>query len=204
MLPPRFVPDREAAAPQRQFLCAAASKTVDESSNVRRVRGPSLSSAAAELLKCASEKEGVTPLSSLSQDFKTTGAYGRSDAWRARTGPPEGAFDGCIFRPPPDPVRDHRIHLHSPITIAGAPGLPRAARRCVLVMTKSVGACRPWARHTLEDGVANAEAPSSREGPTRVFEFVRRSLASARIGLEGDPAVAPKTDASSEYCLTGA
>lgn len=146
----------------------------------------------------------MTPLSSLSQNFNATGAFGQSDAWRARTGPPEGAFDGFNFRPPPSPVRDLRIHLHSPITIAGMPSLPRAARQCVVVMMTSVGVGRPWARHTLEDGVANAEAPSSREGPTRVFEFVHSSLASARLGLDRDPALAPKTDASSEYSLTEA
>jgi len=140
-------------------------------------------------------------LSSLSQDFKTTGAIGWSDARRARTGPPEGASDGLTFRPPPKPVRDHRIHLHPPFTIASDPNLPGSARWRVVVERYLVGACRLRARHTLEDGVANAEAPSSKEGPTRrVFGFVHRSLASARIGMVA-PAVAPQTNASSEYCL---
>jgi hypothetical protein len=63
------------------------------------------------------------------------------------------------------------------------------------------GACRSWMRDTLEDGVANAEAPSSIEGSLR--KFVRRVLASARTGTEGNSPVAPKTDASSVYGLMG-
>ncbi len=60
-------------------------------------------------------------------------------------------------------------------------------------------------RHTLEDGVANAEASSSRKVPQcRVYEFSRRTIASARSAMvTTDPALAPKTDASSKYCVTG-
>ena len=58
---------------------------------------------------------------------------------------------------------------------------------------------------TREDGVANAEAPSSREGPKRcIFNFTRCSFTSARFAVVAHPALAPKTDASTEYGLTGA
>ncbi len=148
-------------------------------------------------------REGPKPLS-LSQDFQVTGTFGRSGAWRAWIGPPEGAFDGSDYRPPTSPVRDHRIHPRSPISIASEPGLPRPARGRVMAMTNSWGACGNRLRHTLEDGVANAEAPSSQEGSLRrIFEFVRRINASARTGTEGNPALAPKTNASSVYGLMG-
>jgi len=150
-------------------------------------------------VECASEREGPKPLS-LSQDFQATGVLGRSDAWRTRIGPPEGASDGYHCRPPISPILDHRIRLRSSISMASEPGLPRPAHWRVMAMT---GACRSSMRHTLEDGVANAEAPSSQEGSLRVFKFVRRFLASARIGTEGNSPLAPKTDASSVYGLTG-
>jgi hypothetical protein len=141
---------------------------------------------------------------SLSQNLKTTGANCRSSAWRARTGPPEGAFDRLTFRPPLALVRDRRIHLHPPFTIASDPNLPGSARWRIVVERTFVWAGSLWVRHTLEDGVANAEAPSSNEGLIRrVFEFVRRSLASARFGLAVCFPVAPKTNSTSEYDLTG-
>lgn len=155
--------------------------------------GPGFASSARQ------RREGPKPLS-LSQDFQATGVHGRSDAWRTRIGPPEGASDGHHCRPPISPILDHRIRLRSSISMASEPGLPRPARRRVMAMT---GACRSSMRHTLEDGVANAEAPSSQEGSLRVFKFVRRFLASARIGTEGNSPLAPKTDASSVYGLTG-
>ncbi len=194
-------------AMQPLYRAAGVIKTVDESLKMRIARGAGPLSAPIRSLcacKCASEKEGVTPLSSLSQDDHATGDFGRSNAWRARTGPPEGAFDGFTIRPPPNSVRDHRNHLQSQITVASEPDPPRSACRRVAVIRNSVWARRPRTRYTLEDGVANAEAPSSREGSIRrVFEFVRRSLAAARIGMDFHPALAPQTDAPSEYCLTG-
>ncbi len=188
---------------QPLFCASEVIKTVDESHRVRIARGAGPLSAPlrGRVLSSARqrEKEGVTPLSSLSQDDQETGVFGRSNAWRARTGPPEGAFDGFTIRPSPSSVRDHRNHLQSPITVASEPDPPRAACWRVVVIRSSVWARRPWARDTLEDGVANAEAPSSREGfIRRVFEFERRSLASARIGMDFYPALAPQTAASSE------
>ena len=177
-------------------------ETVDESLTLRRVRGrPLLELPALEPgFSARQRREGPKPLS-LSQNYQATGAIGRSDAWRAWIGPPEGASDGCNCRPPTSPVLDHRIHLRPPISIVSEPGLPRPARRRVMAMT---GASRSRMRHTLEDGVANAEAPSSIEGSLRrIFKFVRRVLASARTGTEGNSPVAPKTDASSVYGLMG-
>ncbi len=177
-------------------------ETVDESLTLRRVRGrPLLELPALEPgFSARQRREGPKPLS-LSQNYQATGAIGRLDAWRAWIGPPEGASDGCNCRPPTSPVLDHRIHLRPPISIVSEPGLPRPARRRVMAMT---GACRYRMRHTLEDGVANAEAPSSKEGSLRrIFKFVRRVRASTRTGTEGNPALAPKTDASSVYGLMG-
>jgi hypothetical protein len=139
---------------------------------------------------------------SLSLNFKTTGAKCRSDARRVRTGPPQGAFDRLNFRPAPALVRDHRTHLHPLFTNASDTNLPGSARWRVLVERTSVRVRRVWVRHMLEDGVANAEAPSSNEGLLRrVFEFVRRSLASAGTGLAVCFPVAPTTNATSEYYL---
>jgi hypothetical protein len=175
---------------------------VDESLTLRRVRGrPLLRLRALEPeFSARQRREGLKPLS-LSQDLQTTGTLGRLGAWRAWIGPPEGASDGYHYRLPTSPVRDHRIHQRPPISIVSEPGLPRPARQRVMAMT---GACRSWMRDTLEDGVANAEAPSSIEGSLRrIFKFVRRVLASARTGTEGNSPVAPKTDASSVYDLMG-
>jgi hypothetical protein len=180
-------------------------ETVDESLTLRRVRGrpPLVLPALEPGFSARQRREGPKPLS-LSQDYQATGAIGRSDAWRAWIGPPEGASDGYHCRPSTSPVHDHRIHLRPPISIVSEPGLPRPARRLVMAMTTSCGACRFWMRYTLEDGVANAEAPSSKEGSLRrIFKFARRVLASARTGTEGNTTVAPKTDASSVYGLTG-
>ena len=136
-------------------------------------------------------------LTSLSQNHRMTGTYGRLDAWRAWIGPPQGASDGRVCRPLPNPVRDRRNSLQSPTTAVHA--LRQSRPACWRVA--SVGRCVPdirlRLRHTLEDGVANAEAPSSIEGPTRRI-FTRRSSASARIGMARNSALAPKTDASSE------
>ena len=187
------------------FCAPRSAKTVDESHSVSlrgrpdllgSLRGPRCEGA-------RRRREGNKPLS-LSQNSKTTGANCRSSARRARTGPPEGAFDRFTFRPPPALVRDHRTRLHPPFTMASDPSLPGSGRWRIVVERTFVWARRLWVRHTLEDGVANAEAPSSIEGLIRrVFEFVRRSLASARIGLAVCLPVAPKTNTTSEYCLTG-
>ena len=177
-------------------------ETVDESLTLRRVRGrPPLRLRALEPGLSARQRRGGPKPLSLSQNYQATGTLGRSGAWRAWTGPPEGASDGYHYRPPTSPVRDHRIHQLPPISIASEPGLPRPARRRVVAMT---GARWARMRHTLEDGVANAEAPSSKEGSLRrIFKFVHRVSASARTGTEGNSALAPKTDASSVYGLTG-
>jgi hypothetical protein len=147
-------------------------------------------------------REGLKPLS-LSQDYQATGAFSQSDARRTWIGPPEGASDGCHGRPPTSPVRDLRIRLRPPIAIVSELGPPRLARRRVMAINRQ-GASRSWMRYTLEDGVANAEAPSSQEGSLRrLFEFERRVPAPARNGTEGNPALAPKTNASSVYGLMG-
>ena len=164
------------------------------------LRGPtSRGSGSGADYECASETEGQKALYSLSQNCLTTGAIGRLDARRAWIGPPQGASAGSVSRPLPNPIRDRRNHLQSPTTAVHAPCQSRPA--CWRVA--SVGRCVPDSRlrlrHTLEDGVANAEAPSSSEGPTRrIFSFTRRSSASARIGMARNSALAPKTDASSE------
>jgi hypothetical protein len=53
-------------------------------------------------------------LTSLSQDCRSTGTYGRLDAWRAWIGPPQGASTGWVRRLLPNPVRDRRNLLQSP------------------------------------------------------------------------------------------
>jgi len=151
-------------------------------------------------LSARQRREGPKPLS---LDYQATGSLSQSGAWRTWIGPPEGAFDGCHGRPPTSPVRDLCIRLRRPIAIVSELDLPRPARQRVMAI-KHHGASRPRMRHTLEDGVANAEAPSSQEGSLRcLFEFERRVLTSARNGTEGNPALAPKTDASSVYGIMG-
>ena len=179
---------------------------MDESRTLAAVKGvgpaQALALAPGFTSSARQRREGPKPLS-LSQDYQATGALSRSDAWRTRIGPPEGASDGCHCRPPASPVRDLRIHLRPPIAIVSELGLPRPARQRVMAINH-YGASRSRMRHTLEDGVANAEAPSSQEGSfRRLFEFERRVLGSARNGTEGDPTLAPKTDASSVYGLMG-
>jgi hypothetical protein len=204
-----ILPNRATGPAMQPLFCSPkTAKTVDESLTVALARGagPSSGSACnrsgARVLESARQRrEGASPLS-LSQDLKTTGAIGRSNARRAWTGPPEGPFDRFYPRPPPAPVRDRRTHLYPPFTTASAPSLPGSACWRIVVGRNSVRA-RRCLRHLLEDGVANAEAPSSNEGLIRrVFEFAR-SLASARIGLAVSVPVAPTTETSAEYCLTG-
>lgn len=111
--------------------------------------------------ECASEKEGQPPLNSLSQDCLATGAIGRLDAWRAWIGPPQGASAGSVCRPLPNPVRDRRNLLQSPTTAVQSPRPSRPVRWRVAYVGSCVPGRWPRLRHTLEDGVANAEAPSS-------------------------------------------
>ena len=112
---------------------------------------------------------------------------GRLDAWRAWIGPPQGASAGLDCRPLPNPVRDRRNLLQSPTTAVQAPRPSRPVCWRVASVGRCVPELRPRLRHTLEDGVANAEAPSSSEGPThRIFLFTRRSFASARIGMASE------------------
>ncbi len=145
---------------------------------------------------------GQLPLDSPCKNSRMTDAISRLDAWRAWTGPPQGASAGFVCRPPPSPVHDRRKPLHSPMTATQASRPPRAARRRV-VRIGFVSGCTA-SRHLLEDGVENAEAPSSYEGPThRIFSFSRCILASASNGMALDTALAPKTDAASKYDLTG-
>ena len=142
---------------------------------------------------------GLLALTSLSQNWLTTGTFGRSDAWRAWIGPPQGASAGRVCRPLPNPVRDRRNLLQSPTTAVQPPRPSRPVCWRVATVGRCVSDLRPGLLHTLEDGVANAEAPSSSEGPTRrIFSFTRRSFASARIGMVSSSALAPQTDASSE------
>ena len=138
-------------------------------------------------------------LTSLSQDCRSTGTYGRLDAWRAWIGPPQGASTGWVRRLLPNPVRDRRNLLQSPMTAVQAPRPSRPVSWRVASVGRYLPEHRLRLRHTLEDGVANAEAPSSSEGPTRrIFSFTRRSFASARFGMVSSSALAPQTDASSE------
>jgi hypothetical protein len=135
---------------------------------------------------------GRVALTSLSQNLRMTGTYGRLDAWRAWIGPPQGASDGRVCRPLPNPVRDRRNSLQSPTTAVHALRPSRPACWRVAFVGRCVPDVRLRLRHTLEDGVANAEAPSSSEGPTsRIFSFTRRSFASARIGIISSSALAP-------------
>ena len=110
-----------------------------------------------------------------------------------------GASAGLDCRPLPNPVRDRRNLLQSPMTAVQAPRPSRPVSWRVASVGRYLPEHRLRLRHTLEDGVANAEAPSSSEGLThRIFLFARRSPASARIGMARNSALAPKTDASSE------
>ena len=106
-------------------------------------------------------------LTSLSQDCRSTGTYGRLDAWRAWIGPPQGASTGWVRRLLPNPVRDRRNLLQSPTTAVQAPRPSRPVNWRVASVGSYLPEHRLRLRHTLEDGVANAEAPSSSEGPTR-------------------------------------
>jgi len=190
---------------QQKFRCIASRNCGRIAySHAREGVGPAQAPALApEFTSSARQRrEGPKPLS-LSQDYQATGTLSRSGAWRTWIGPPEGASDGCQSRPPTSPVRDLRIRLRPPIAIVSELGLPRPVRQRVMAINH-YGASRGRMRHTLEDGVANAEAPSSQEGSLRgLFEFERRVPASARNGAEGNPALAPKTDASSVYGLMG-
>jgi hypothetical protein len=170
------------------------------------LRGPtSRGSGSGADYECASETEGQKALYSLSQNCLTTGAIGRLDARRAWIGPPQGASTGFVRRPLPNPIHDSRNHLQSPTTAVQALRPSRRASWRVAYVGRSASDCRVSLRHRLEDGVENAEAPSSLEGPThRIFLYARRSSASASTGLVSDTALAPQTNASSEYDLTGA
>ena len=106
-------------------------------------------------------------LTSLSQDCRSTGTYGRLDAWRAWIGPPQGASTGWVRRLLPNPVRDRRNLLQSPTFAVQALRPSRPVPWRVAFVDHCVTESRSRLRHTLEDGVANAEAPSSSEGPTR-------------------------------------
>jgi hypothetical protein len=165
----------------------------------RRRGGRPLAAPLRSRLRVRVREGGRLALTSLSQNCRTTGTIGRLDAWRAWIGPPQGASTGLDCRPLPNPVRDRRNLLQSPTTAVQ----PLRPSRPVCWRVASVGRYVPEhrlrLRHTLEDGVANAEAPSSSEGPThRIFLFARRSSASAGIGMARNSALAPKTDASSE------
>lgn len=145
---------------------------------------------------------GQLPLDSPCKNSRMTDAISRLDAWRAWTGPPQGASTDFSCRPLPNPVHDRRKPLHSPMTATQASRPPRAARRRALRIG-FVSGCTAL-RHLLEDGVENAEAPSSYEGPThRIFSSSRCILASASNGMALDTALAPKTDAASKYDLKG-
>ena len=186
------------------ICCAAPLGSVDESLTLI-VRGPTSRSSARSWTECASEKEGRLPLLSLSQICQTSGEIGQADAWRAWIGPPQGASVGSDYRPLPSPIRDRRNLPQLPTAATELPCPSRPASWCVAYAGRSVADYIPRLRHRLEDGVANAEAPSSYEGPTRrISSYPRCSFASARIGMVSDPALAPKTNASSEYDLTGA
>ena len=138
-------------------------------------------------------------LTSLSQNHRMTGTYGRLDAWRAWIGPPQGASAGRVRRLLPNPVRDRRNLLQSPTIAVQAPRPSRPASWRVAFVGRRIPERRSRLQHTLEDGVANAEAPSSSEGTTRrIFWFTRRSFASARIGMVSSSPLAPKTASSSE------
>ena len=155
-------------------------------------------------LECASEKEGQPPLSSLSQNRRSTGAIAQSDAWRAWMGPPQGASARSLYRPLPNPIRDRRNLPQSPTAVVRTPCPSWPVRWRVAHVGRSIADRQPRLRHSLEDGVENAEAPSSCEGPTRrIFSPARRSLASARTRMVSYPPLAPKTDASSKYDVTG-
>ena len=145
------------------------------------LRGPtSRGSGSGADYECASETEGQKALYSLSQNCLTTGVIGRLDARRAWIGPPQGASTGFVCRPPPNPIRDRRNHLQSPTIAVQALRPSRRASWRVAYVGRSASDCRLRLRHRLEDGVANAEAPSSLEGPThRIFLYARRSYASA-------------------------
>lgn len=123
---------------------------------------------------------GHLPLLSLSQDCRTTGILGRMDAWRAWIGPPQGASDRSDLRPLPSPIRDRR-NLPQSSTFAvqtPCPSWPVCWRVASFGCLFADLAAR--LRHILEDGVANAEAPSLFEGPAhRIFSYSCRSPASA-------------------------
>ena len=143
------------------------------------LRGPtSRGSGSGADYECASETEGQKALYSLSQNCLTTGAIGRLDARRAWIGPPQGASTGFVRRPPPNPILDRRNLLQSPTSAVQTLRPSRRANWRVAYVGRSTSDRRFRLRHRLEDGVANAEAPSSREGPThRIFLYACRSSA---------------------------
>jgi hypothetical protein len=194
-----FTRRRNTTAHATLICCAAPLVSVDESLTLT-VEGADLSRLLLRSrLRVRVREGGRSALTSLSQNCQTTGTFGRLDAWRAWIGPPQGASAGLDCRPLPNPVRDRRNLLQSPMTAVQAPRPSRPVSWRVASVGRYLPEHRLRLRHTLEDGVANAEAPSSSEGLThRIFLFTRRSPASARIGMARNSALAPKTDASSE------
>ena len=131
-------------------------------------------------IECASEKEGPTPLLSLSQNCRKTGSICRMDARRAWMGPPQGASVSSDCRPLPSPIRYRRIPPQSPMIAVRLPRPSWPVRRPMAFVGKLLCDCCSRLRHLLEDGVDNAEAPSLFEGPThRIFSCACRSFASA-------------------------
>lgn len=141
LIPAAEWPDRRTAS---EFVSTSL-KTCGRIAYCAPVREPILAGVSwlfgAMAVECARRRmEGGQPLLSLSKNDITTGGFGRSNAWRIRTVPPEGAFDELAIRFPPSPVRDHCIQLHSQLTISSAQRLPRPVRWCVVL---SANVARP-------------------------------------------------------------
>jgi len=177
---PFLAPARKRPAHATLICCAAPLGYLDESTTLVGEGADPLATPAWSRIECASEKEGPTPLLSLSQNCRKTGSICRIDAWRAWMGPPQGASVSSDLRPLPSPIRDRRIPPQSPMIAVRLPRPSWPVRRRMAFVGQLVCDCCSRLRHLLEDGVDNAEAPSLVEGPThRIFSCACRSFASA-------------------------
>ena len=146
----------------------------------------------------------VWSLRTLSQNFQSTGISGRSDAWRTRTDPPEGASDRPTHRLSRTAVQDRRVRSGISSSVVVPPCQPWCERTSVTgkdgpgcLMGRPMVGSRTRLPH--EDGVHYAEAPSFRvhaRSPT--IERPSRSFASARSSLGVRFPLAPQTAASSK------